>query len=210
MKFFKNPNFYIYICFAIDFIFVLCVFSYIIYGIIQDLIPPNVNEPIEIYYCNKHYQFSIRKLKYIDTNLIYKDCKCNNKHFYVISQSHKDFDTLYLKYQICSKILNLKENQITNFISWHNQNKNNDFYIMTKSIKQNVTVITSNQHIDLKNLNNENITNCSYNLTYQYPVKPEEINNGNYIGNRKDYNEYTLKKINPIDYYAMTILKPSF
>jgi hypothetical protein len=210
MNFFKNLYLPLYISFTFCSLYLLYLFSYIVYGIIQDITPPNILKPIEIYYCQNHNQFAIRKLKYIDTNLVFKDCYCNKKDVFIINKSHKDFETLNIKYQICSKILNLKENQIINFISWYNENKNNQFYIMSKSIRQNTFIIASNQTIDLNNLNNENIVNYSYDIIFQYPVKPEEINNGNYIGNRKDYNEYKLEKTNPIDYYALTIRKPFF
>jgi hypothetical protein len=184
--------------------------SFIAYGIIQDNIPPNILKPIEVYYCQNHNQFAIRKLKYIDTNLVYEKCYCDKGNVFIINKSHKDFEILNLKYQICSKIFNLKEDEIINFINWYNKNKNNQFYKMSKLIRQNVFMITSNQTIDLNNLNKENIIEYSYDITYQYPVKPEEISNGNYIGNRKDYTEYKLEKINPVDYYAMTLLKPFF
>jgi hypothetical protein len=190
--------------------YIISCFGYIAVRVINDSIPPKLLAPTEMYYCEKHNKLAVKAYNYIDISTAEKGCKCNKKYWFIYDNSDEMFDKLKLKWQICSKVLNLREEDLVKFFAWYETNKNTKFYIMTRKVKIFNTLITSESEIDLTELDTVKVFKNSYEITEILPVYPEEIKNGSYIGNRNDYFKYELKEIDPVNFYALTLTKYFF
>ena len=190
--------------------YILSMLGYVAVRVINDLIPPKLLAPTEMYYCEEHNKLAIKAYNYIDVSTAESGCKCNKKHWFIYDNSDEMFDKLKLKWQICSKVINLREADLVKFFAWYENHKNTKCYVMTRKVKIYNALITSESEIDLTDLENVKVCSNSYEITEIYPVYLEEIKNGNYIGKRKDYIKYELKQIDPVNYYALTLTKYFF